>query len=462
MKKTLKLVAIFASVIIVIVVGGLSGYFLISKNKTFYIYDLRLVEPISYANTYVYTTDTLSYKTIKNKKVYLTSKDENLMQIAVYAHTSNETTNVEITSSNEDIARIEYKNNKCYVRFLKAGDVKIKTTLGGVEDSFNVQVFNRVVDDFCVYDYKYYGDYAEYFPNMVMGYSDSLTYAYDYKAFSVAGDEAGDLLNNDMLRIDTTKVDYDVFESVSIDAKNKQLKIKCKSNTETNVDRTIPIQSYSYTESGEIKVNKNYIVNVHVVTYIPEFLQILLATTPDFEDADVLMNTRIIESPTHESVEADRSTLTDYLSYQKAENNLIQQNEYAVYESYFTDKVSKVYLKFRKVYTNGDIVYLDPKTVEADSNYLTVEPTGDYCKLVLTEDYFTAPDKTFDIRVSLSDFDLNYTFKFKFAELVEDNVDLFYKFDEEAKIYTYYYWDERTRFDGEIYNELGQIIGFSF
>ena len=54
MKKTIKLLIIFIGGLTVIIVGALTGYFLISKNKTFYIYDVRFVEPIEGIKGYVY------------------------------------------------------------------------------------------------------------------------------------------------------------------------------------------------------------------------------------------------------------------------------------------------------------------------------------------------------------------------------------------------------------------------
>jgi len=55
MKNTFKLLAIFMGSLTIIIVGALTGYFLISKNKTFYIYDVRFVEPVSSMEGFIYT-----------------------------------------------------------------------------------------------------------------------------------------------------------------------------------------------------------------------------------------------------------------------------------------------------------------------------------------------------------------------------------------------------------------------
>ena len=470
MKKTFKLLAIFMGILIVGIVGAVSGYLLISKNKTFHIYDLRFVEPVEGARGYVYMDTTYPYTLMKNKKVYMTAEDENYFDIAVYANVSSDSGTLVISSSNPDVAKITYQDGKCYVNYLMAGEAVITTEYGGVSDSFKVKVFDQIAEEFSVYDYKYYGDYASYFPNKIIGYSDGITYAYDYKAFSASGKDAGDVLNNDLLRIDTSKLNTSVFENVYIDSANKQLVVKCKSGLTSNIDEQIVIQSYYYSASGESKVANNYVVNVHIVAYTPEFLQIVLATTPDFEDGFVFMNTSIIDDSdlTEENIIADPDILDDYLSYKKAENYLANQNEKAVYQTLFTDKVSKIYLKFRKVYTNGDIVYLDPTNEEKnpfeltmDENYCVLQPTKDFYKLTLTEDYFISDDTVFNIGLKLSDYDLKHTFKFEFAKLIKENLFKFYDFDEETGVYTYSYWDVRTHYNDEITNKDGQIVGIA-
>ena len=81
MKKTLKLVGIFMAVTLVVLVGGLSIYFLVQNNRTYYIYDLRIVEPVSNARGYVYTDSTAEFTSIKNKTVYMTADGSNRFEI---------------------------------------------------------------------------------------------------------------------------------------------------------------------------------------------------------------------------------------------------------------------------------------------------------------------------------------------------------------------------------------------
>lgn len=464
MKKTLKLVGIFAAILVVGVAAVIAGWVLIEKNKTYYIYDLRIVEPIADASSYIYTKEG-EYQSVKNQKVYMTSEEENFKEIAIYANISIKTTKFDIVSSNTDVAKIIIKNQKCYVNYVGAGEATITISHGGVSDSFDVYVYDQVSADFSVYDYKYYGEYASYFPNHIIGYSDSITYRYDYLAFSAGGEDAGDLLNNSLLRIDSSKTNTDVFESVSIDAVNKQLVLTCKAGLEANIDEQIAIQSYTITDEG-ISVTNNFVVNVHIVAYTPEFLQVVVSKSPNFEDGYVYMNTEIIDDSTltEERILEDKSILDNYLSYKKAENNLAATNEFATYDLMFTDKVDTLYLKFRKVYTNGDMVYLDATNegelfaLVADTSYLKIQPTQDYYKLVLTKDYFTPTNPTFDIGITLLDYDLSFTFKIDYAELNADNLELFYDYDAETGIYTYKYWDPRSRYNNQVFDEDGNVI----
>lgn len=467
MKKTLKLVGIFMAVTIVVIAGGLSIYFLVQNNRTYYIYDLRIVEPIANANRYIYTDSEGTYTSIKNQTVYMTSDGANRFEIGIYAYTSINTTNVEISSSDTSVARVIISNNHCYVEYIGAGVATITVSIGDVTDSFNVYVYNDVANDFIVYDNRYYGEYSNYFPNQITSYSDAIEYTYDYVVSNSSMVDAGDVINSSLIRIDETKLNTEVFENVAIDAVNKKLVLTCKADLDSNVDETIVIQTYYYTVDGAIKVANNYYVNVHVVAYTPEFLQIELATTPDFTDGYVFMDTQQIDesSLTEDILQNNTEILENFLSYQKAESNLVSLNERSVYNTYFTEKVTTIYLRFRKVYTNGDIVYLtpddedNPYNITADNNNLKISANRTYYVLTVPNSYYNS-NTTFDITVSISDFDLSHTFEFEFADLDQENLEKFYDYNEETQIYTYTYWDPRTRYSNEVYDELGNVIGF--
>ena len=468
MKKTFKIVLIFMGIVFVAAVGGLSGYALVTRNRTWYIFDVRLVEPHPNGNSYMYITDEVEFTSMKNKKVYLTTAEENFMEVAVYAITSNNTREAIVVSSDPSVAKVVFKNDKCYINYLKAGKTTISTDVGGVQDSFTVEVFDQVADEFSVYDNAYYGDYSSYFPNKIIGYSDMIEYKYSYKAFSSSGEGAGDIVNNDLLKIDETTVDTSVFDSVEIDPVNHTLNVRCKTGLPSSFNSSFVVQSYYYSDDGVMKIHKNFVVDVRIVTYDPEFLQIELATTPDFEDSYVFMDTTVIDSSTltEEIIRQDDNVLENYLSYKKAENYLSNNKENPVYKTLFTDKVQKIYIKFRKVYTNGDIVYLNPLNTEHrfdfeedDSSMLKLAPTQDFYILTIEPEYFDT-HSSYDIDVSLLDFDLSHTFKFEFANLNAANVDLFYKYDDTTGIYEYKYWDKRTRYNNEYYDEAGNVVGF--
>ena len=147
MKKTLKLVLIFMGIVLVAAVGGLSGYALVTRNKTWYIFDVRLVEPHPNGNSYMYTTDEVEFKSIKNKRVYMTTAEENFMEIAVYAITSNNTREAVVVSSDPSVAKVVFKDERCYINYLKAGKATITTDVGGVRDSFTIEVFDQVAEE---------------------------------------------------------------------------------------------------------------------------------------------------------------------------------------------------------------------------------------------------------------------------------------------------------------------------
>lgn len=473
MKNTLKLVMLFVGGLTAIIVGAMAGYFIIANNKTFYIYDVRLVEVVEGMSGYIYTDNEAEYTSIKNQRVYMKSSEDNIYPIAVYAYTSTNTTDVTIKSSDPSIARVVYKDNQCYIQYLKEGFATITTELYGVTDSFSIQIFDQLPSEFTVYDYEYYGDYAELFPNTLLLYADETEYRYKY--FLNNASDTGDNSNvdGDLIRIDETNLDEDVFEKVYIDSLTNELVVECKIPEETqtdNVDSTIILQSFYYTDEGTVVVENEYVVKVHVVLYIPEFLQLEVSSTPDFDEGAVFTNTikdtDFKNHYTNEQIQASPSLLDDYLSAEKAENYLGKNNEFSTYKVFFTDRVERLYIRARMVYTNGDIVYLkhgdNANFTISNPSLCVVGPTNDYYIMTINKDnHFTSSSiSSFDFGISLNGFIFTHNFEFYYRNSSAENISQFYSYDEEAKVYTFNYWDERARFVNEIYDELGNVIGF--
>lgn len=483
MKKTLKLVGIFIAILTIGITGALSVYFIMQKNKTYYIYDLRIIEPIEGANTYVYknTSRIDEYITFKNKKVYMTAGEDNMFEIAIYANTTNGASNLKIESSDPSVADIEYKQNRCFVKYKKAGEATITAKIDMVTDSFDLYVYNQTAEGFDVYDRTYYGKYAEMFANKIVSYADDKSYSYDFltnSSFATADDDG---VNGDLLIVDPESVNEDVFENVSIDASSRKLIVQCKSSVSASliaegkpyIDESIVIQSYYYSSEGEMKPSNSYVVDVHVIADAPEFLQIVVSATPDFEDSFVFMDslTKDFSKATEEEIVAD---IENFLLYQKAEQYLAENGEKSTYKAFFTNKTTEIYLKFRKVYTNGDIVYLNPLTASDPKDPHTYEIVNetyleDILVLSQNKEYFTLKlDKTkFDansklsINLKLSDFErVNKEFIFEFKEFTAENVTDFYDFDVETKTFKYKYWDQRTMYSSEVCDALGRIINF--
>ena len=498
MKKTFKLVIIFIGGLTAIIVGALTGYLLISKNKTFYIYDVRLVEPIEGRAGYIYydkgkkiekseedeggtsggsekveDVETIEYKPMKNKVVYMKSQATNVCPIAVYVSSSDSVNSVSITSSDKNIARIVYKDGGCFVEYLKEGFVTITSEFHGVKDSFSIQIYDQLPSEFTVFDYDYYGDYAELFPNTLVSYADNLEYRYDYFLNNVSNTGTNENIDGDLIRIDQENLQTDVFENVYIDSVTNELVVKCKKPEELhkdNIDSTIILQSFYYAEDGRIVIENNYEVKVHVVRYIPEFLQLEVSSSPDFEEKIVFTNTerKDISGLSSDDILANPALLDEYLMAEKAENYLTENGEKATYKGFFADKLERLYVRVRMVYTNGDIVYLKHgQNATITFNGLTYsdncvkDPTDDYYIMTLNStNYFTTGSELFEIGVLVEDFSFSHTFKFEYKERTDANRSLYYDYDTETGIYTYKYWDDRAKFDNEIYDKDGNVIAF--
>ena len=309
MKKTLKLVGIFVAILTIGFAGGLSVYSLFQKNKTYHIYDLRIVEPVEGTSSYVYLDPDYDYTPIKNTEVYMNSEEEDYLGIAIYSSTSDNRKDVEIESSNPDVAEIVYKEGKCYIKYKKAGVATITASIDKVEDSFNLSVYNKSANNFNVYDDYYYGKYAEINNNKIVAYADDITYEYDFVVNSSFATDDNDEVNCQLLRVDQSSVDENVFAKVEIDPVSQKLVVQCKSSfsdmlvaaQEHYKDETIAVQSFYYSAEGVLKPNPDpYYVNIHVIADTPEFLQVVMSATPDFEDSFVLMDTRNFESAKEE------------------------------------------------------------------------------------------------------------------------------------------------------------------
>lgn len=471
MKKTVKLLLIFIGGLTAIIVGAISGYLIISKNKTYYIYDVRLVEPIEGSSGYVYTDKEGTYKSIANQTVYMNSQKTNKYPIAVFASSSTNSKDVSITSSDTGIAKIVYEKGGCYVQYLKEGFVTITSDFHGVTDSFTIQIYDQLPSDFSVFDYEYYGDYAELFPNTLVSYADDTEYRYKYFLNNVSNTGDNTTIDGDLIRLDKTNLDEEVFSNVYIDSATNELVVKCSVPgiaQKDNIDSTIILQSFYYSEDGQVVIENEYVVKVHVVLYIPEFLQLEVSSTPDFDEGIVYTNTKKIDisSITDEEILADPSVLDDYLSAEKAENYLDKNGEKATYNVYLNERVKRLYIRARMVYTNGDIVYLkngDNATITFSNPALCViGPTNDYYIMTLDNtNYFTSSSvSSYDVNVSINGFSFVFNFEFLYRTETTENVLLFYDYDAESGVYKFKYWDERARFVNEIYDELGNVIAF--
>lgn len=515
MKSTLKLVFMFIGAVIGISAVAIAGFILIEKNKTFHIYDVRIVHPVS-SPTYIYVDNTKEYTYMKNKTVYLTNPAENKFEIGVFAHTSNNTGNVEVTSSDESVATVTIDSrNRCFVNYFRAGEATITANVYGVTDTINLIVYDNTAEHFSVYDEAYYGESSYNFANKLVSYADNINYAYSYEVSDNYNGKVSENINNSLLKVDQSKVDKTIFQAAYIEPNSRKLVLKCREfladeNGETildengnptkiteTVDTTIVVQSFYKTDSGEEKLNKNFVVTVHIIADTPEYMQVLLATSPDFENGIVYTYTPDLQHVDITKTE-DTDLIEQVLSNRKEIKYLGEGNETETYNVFYSEKVKTIYLRFRKVYTNGTIVYLNPETYEENpfviKRYFEGETTGteldvfgetefnsnsrfrvatnkNYYMLTLDEEFFETNGKI-SLELILSDYYKLDSKKFEFeyrtlfvyedesVEEVQAKVSDFYSYDEATGFYTYKYWDRRTRFYGEIYDLEGNIIDF--
>lgn len=465
MKRTLKLLLIFAGSLVSVIVCSLTGYFLISKNKTFHIYDIRLVELDDTLSGYIYTDDEVGYTSIKNQTVYMNSSKTNIYPIAVYLSTSSGSTNVSIVSSDPSVAKIIYKDGGCFVQYLKEGFATITSEFYGVKDSFDIQIFDQVPNEFIVYDYEYYGDYAELFPNKILTYADENEYRYGFLLNNAAHTGNNSNIDSDLIEIDQACLDDSIFESAYIDSETDELVLKCKipETTQTDdIDDIIILQSFYYDENGDKMDGKTYKVDVHVVQYIPEFLQIEVSSSPNFGESVVythyVKNLGFKDDYTNQDIVDDPKLLNDYLRAEKEENFIAKNGEFVTHDLFLTNKVSRLYLKFRMVYSNGDIYYLNSSNSTfgwTGDGYCILGPSKDYYELTIDDSFFDSQD-SFDITLSLKNFEESNTFSVYFSNDWRD----FYEYDEDAKVYNFKYWDKRARFKNVITDEFGNVTGF--
>lgn len=442
-----------------VIVVSLTGYFIIANNKTFHIYDVRLVERDDSMSGYIYTDSEVGYTFIRNKTVYMNSGESDLYPIAVYVSTTTSTDGLKITSSDPSIAKIVFKSGKCYVQYLKEGTVTITSDFYGVKDSFNIQIFDQVPNEFSVYDYEYYGDYAELNSNTnkIVAYADEIEYRYGFFLNNASQTGNNSNVDSDLIEVDQSCLNTNNFEYALVDSATNELVIKCKKQDEMqtdNIDDLIVLQSFYYNEDGEKVSGKTYPVYVHIELYIPQFLQVEVSSTPNFKESVVYTHYEKEEDFNHTDAEIDANPklLDEYLRAEKEENFLEKNEEYLTHNVFFTDRVKEVYLRFRMVYSNGDIVYLnsDNSTIKMDETYCVLGPTKDY--YIMTVSSLT----TFNVEVNLTKFSLKNTFAFKYSNNYND----FYTLDKGTGYYTFTYWDKRAKFLNAIPDENGNIVGF--
>ena len=218
-------------------------------------------------------------------------------------------------------------------------------------------------------------------------------------------------------------------------------------------------------------------MEVRIVRYIPEFIQLEISSTADFEEGYVFTDTRkenIGDVITPQMI-ADPSLITDEvearldqcLQAEKAENYLTENGEKATYRAYFNENVKELKIRIRMVYTNGDIVYLKQGVNAvisfnglAESDHCVLDPTNDFYIMKLDKtNIFADESSKFTIEIKETVIGMNHlvrSFDFEF----KTQTDWTNYYTQDGKIYKFNYWDKRAKFLNEIYDKNGNVIAF--
>lgn len=413
MSKKLKKAIIAVVIVLIVAVGGLVAFTMLSKVSTTTVYDLRLVE---YGTT----------SEIFEKEVFLTAEEDNKFDLGLRVSASAITSFV-VASSDDSVASVSVSGDHYVVSYYKVGKVRISAYApdnASVNDSFVLTVKENYPISFAITDENRVSD------SEVAIYADDKEYVFDFLASSINKNSP---VNNDTISV-LEDYNKEVFESISIDASNSKLVIKAKQNVQSTTEYVTIICKTTDTD-GELAI-AHFLIKIDVHGNYISDLQLVLSTRPNFDSSIYVHG-----------------------------DGILKEGEQRVGDSQlvFSANVNIVYLKVRVVYTNGQFVDVTKQVSASGNDSGTIKPPPSYAyyqiKIERTSSikfiYSTAGQNTIERTFAFYFYD---TSSADYNNFIENK--LYEKVTVDGVVvYRYIHWDERYKRDDTI-TKNGEIIGF--
>lgn len=417
MSPKLKRWIIGSVIVLIVALGGLGAFSVLSKLSTTTVYNISFVEIDSETEIF-------------SKDVYMTADDNNNFDVDIKI-SATAITELTIESSDENVAKIEKVDDHYVVSYFKVGKATIKAyvpTNQSICDSFVLKVQENYPMNFEITDENRVS------ANEVKIFADNREYAFDFKATSINTDNP---VNNQTL---TVVEDYDttIFDSISIDPATSRLLIKAKQSVSSTTE-FITINCKADDENGGHLAN--FTVQIDVAGNYISDMQLVLSTSPNFDNATYVCGTGLLKEG---EKRIDKEDLV------------------------FTDNVNIIYAEVRVVYTNGQMFYVTKKVSasgNAEGNTIKPPPSETYYQIKINQPttikfYYNTNDSS-----NPQEKEQNFTFYYKAVGTTEYDEfmdkDLYKKVTKEdgLVIYVYKHWDERYKRDDAV-TINGEIIGF--
>lgn len=415
MSSKLKKAIITVVVFLIVAIGGLVAFSLVSRISTTTVYDLRLVD---------YETDAEIFE----KEVFLTAEENNKYNFGLSVSAS-AVMSFAVSSSDSSVATVSIQDDHYVVSYFKVGKVTISAFApdnAEVHDSFVLIVRENYPINFKITDDKRISE------DEVPIYADNKNYTFDFLATSVNPNHP---VNNDTFSI-LDDYNKEVFESINIDSASSQLVIKAKQNIESTTEYITVVCKTTDTENGQMTI-ANFLVKINVHGNYIANMQLVLSTRPNFDSSIYVCG-----------------------------EGLLKEGEVRVspVDLVFCADVNIVYAKVRVVYTNGEFFDVT-RSVSASGNDLgTVKPPPSlsYYQIKInspaTIDFVYSIDGQNTMNQSFTFYYYNMS-SVTYTNFLEDK--LYKKIEKEdgSVIFEYVHWDERYKRDDAI-TKNGEIIGF--
>lgn len=419
MSGKLKKAIIAVVVVLLVAVGGLVAFTMLSKISTTTVYDLRLVE---------YGTNTEIFE----KEVYLTAEEDNKFDVGLKV-IATAMTNFVVASSDETVAKVSVRDNHYVVTYYKVGKVTISATApdnASVNDSFVLTVKESYPMNFEIPDKK--EDEGNKYPCPVVEiYADNKEYLFDFIASSINKDSP---VNNDTISV-LDDYDKNVFESISIDASNSKLVIKAKQNVESTVEYITIVCKTN--DTSEEKAIVHFLVGVEVHGNYISDMQLVLSTRPNFDSSIYVCGDGELKEGEQR---VDGSQLV------------------------FSANVNIVYTKVRVRYTNGEYFDVTRQALASGNDNGTIKPPPSlsYYQIKISQTssikfiYSTSGQNTIERTFTFYFYDTDST---TYNRFLENNLYRKVTKEDGSVIFEYVHWDERYKRDDAV-TKNGEIIGF--